>query len=480
VPRRTKSGIPGLGKMHVRGCSRPTRPEKCGCLAWTGYHKGEFQVLHKWSGKAIAAHDKKGADVVFARMKTAIEGKTFDKAGERKTSIGGTSLFDWIESWWNTDVVDDAEAGTFKLNVSGLIAEVNLIKNGALAQRSLQDLATKGGIEEIDQWLKAKRKARKWSGKTFNEYRRLLLHLFQRAVERQVILFNPVAAIKREKGVDSQREELRHFRMTREGLQQALLDACPKLNRAQCPNQNKLTQEKADAIRAKVEGGALQKDMAKKHGVSATVISQLVNGTIWNPARRVVTTKGDEMRRRVLGAFDMGPRAEELTWFQLKHVKWNEFKLHPELGHKTYKLVLPAEKTKGGKTTGRDETFFATDPEHCKMLEERREEFRDTTLRYDAYIYGTNTGRRVAEFVKSWHSLFKATGLEYGVDYGRDVGVVWHTIKHEFASRAVEESENLEVARDRTRHKDIKTMQRYVHTKEDAAWGAAMRGAKRK
>jgi hypothetical protein len=47
---------------------------------------------------------------------------------------------------------------------------------------------------------------------------------------------------------------------------------------------------------------------------------------------------------------------------------------------------------------------------------------------------GTEAGKPVKNFKRMWRELFKLAGL----DYGRKNGLTWHTIRHEFVSRDIE------------------------------------------
>ena len=52
-----------------------------------------------------------------------------------------------------------------------------------------------------------------------------------------------------------------------------------------------------------------------------------------------------------------------------------------------------------------------------------------------------------------------------GLTYGRDRGVVWHTLRHEFCSRTAENSGDPVVAQELARHKDLRTTQGYLHAR---------------
>ena len=72
-------------------------------------------------------------------------------------------------------------------------------------------------------------------------------------------------------------------------------------------------------------------------------------------------------------------------------------------------------------------------------------------------MFGKEDGSRQMHFDRSWHRLFALAGL----DYGRDKGLVWHSLRHEFISRVAETTEDVNPAREMARHADIRTTQRY-------------------
>ena len=77
----------------------------------------------------------------------------------------------------------------------------------------------------------------------------------------------------------------------------------------------------------------------------------------------------------------------------------------------------------------------------------------------DAYVFGTASGFRQQHF--QWHRLFKLAGI----NLGRDKGVVWHSLRHEFCSRTAENTGDPVVAQELARHKDLRTTQGYLHAR---------------
>ena len=102
---------------------------------------------------------------------------------------------------------------------------------------------------------------------------------------------------------------------------QPVLDVLDQVNRPRKATHSKLTPETADAIRAGRAAGQSGKDLAAAYGVSPAVVSAVWHGEIWNPTRQI-STRGTEMRRRLVAAFDGGLRAGEMMRIQLSHVNW--------------------------------------------------------------------------------------------------------------------------------------------------------------
>jgi site-specific recombinase XerD len=58
---------------------------------------------------------------------------------------------------------------------------------------------------------------------------------------------------------------------------------------------------------------------------------------------------------------------------------------------------------------------------------------------------------------------------------GAAEGVVWHTLRHEFCSRTVENTGDPVVAQELARHKDLRTTQGYLHPRLSRVLAAAVR-----
>jgi hypothetical protein len=151
-------------------------------------------------------------------------------------------------------------------------------------------------------------------------------------------------------------------------------------------------------------------------------------------------------------------------------------------------ITLPPDVCKGGKTTGQSEEVYAGSPRFVAMLDARRAQliagyerqrlrFKDKKLNVgDAYLFGDDDGRKLKGFKRQYRNLYDAAGLVYGVDYGRDLGLVWHTTRHEYVSRIAERSNgNATTIKEAGRFKNLKTAEIYIHTRNEQVQAAAMR-----
>ena len=159
------------------------------------------------------------------------------------------------------------------------------------------------------------------------------------------------------------------------------------------------------------------------------------------------------MKRRLIIAFDCGLRAGEMLQIRTTDVK---------LIGKVYVITLRPEITKGGKTTGKTEEVVAATPRAVRMIQARLFQLRDHTPEA-SYLFGTEDGRLVKGIKRAWRDLFALAKL----DFGRDKGLVWHTIRHEFISRVAENTKNPLTTKEAARHKSLKTTERYMHTRRD-------------
>ncbi len=93
----------------------------------------------------------------------------------------------------------------------------------------------------------------------------------------------------------------------------------------------------------------------------------------------------------------------------------------------------------------------------------------------EAYIFGTEQRYRQLDFDRMWQALFELAE----VPYGRDLGVVWHQIRHEFCSRIGELTKDPKLAQELMRHKGLETTMLYMKSRETRKIQALARLARR-
>lgn len=323
---------------------------------------------------------------------------------------------------------------------------------------------------QIERWLNAAQKERGWTDNTWNRYYELLNTVFNRAIKWKTsgvsrMAVNPMAAIEKKTGTKKKFET-----RVEEPTEQALIAACDHLNRPQHrPHSRLLTWETVNTLRERVAAGEQQSKLAAEYGISRGLCCQIIKGEIWNPSKYRTGTKGDEMRRRLYAAFDLGLRHGEIVKVQLKHVDFKPIKVAIEGEvREVLAIALPPAVTKGGKTTGEIEYVYAGTERLKLELAKRRFALK---RKPEAYVFGTEAGASVKTFKRMWRELFKLAGL----DYGRAKGLTWHTIRHEFISRNIENTGDPVVTQRLARHKDGRTTQGYIHARESRVMAAVVR-----
>jgi len=141
---------------------------------------------------------------------------------------------------------------------------------------------------------------------------------------------------------------------------------------------------------------------------------------------------------------------------QLKHIDFNP--IRTTLDGQPRELLVIELQSKGEKFTGEKERVYASTERLMTALRACRDELQNNP---DAYVFGTSSGFRQENFRTVWHRLFKLAGL----DFGRDKGLVWHTLRHEFCSRTAENTGAPVIAQELARHKDLRTTQGYRHAR---------------
>lgn len=466
MPKRSASGTRGLIKRHVRGCHTRRHPARCDC-AWSGWYQRHEVVLAKWAGIAVPPRDQAAALLVLRRMQAAIDARDFDRSGERAPLGDDQTFRAFIEEW------KSRHAEKRGLNQTGLYAMLGRIGASPVGRMRLDDMV--GNPRPIEDWLDAEGKRRNWKANTWNHYRDLLYTICEKATQwtannQPRMATNPIRHIERRVAVQPAHFRQRHFE---EEVEARLFEACATLNRPiVTPNKRmKLTPEKAAAIRERLAAGETGKAVAAAFGISRAVVSAIKHGDIWRDESHTrVGTKGTEMERRLIGALDGGLRAGEMLGLQLAHVNWRLQTVTTSEGTQIsgYEITLPAELTKTGRRTGETQTIFAATPRFITMLERRRFQLNGKPAAR-TYIFGTEDGRRQQGFRRMWRALFDAAGLTWG----RAIGVVWHTTRHEFISRIAEQTGDPVLAKDMARHADIKTTELYFHSRRSRRLAAA-------
>jgi len=484
MPKLAPSGIKGLYKTHGRKCKNRKYPEDCNC-SWRGKYKGANEVLAVWSGVAVDPRDKGVAEIVFTRMKAAIDDKRFDDRGEHK-SLGSSDLFRDLITDYIKEYVDVAGFNGQPLASNGLrptLKVIQTVEAAGLVLGKMQLMEVAGNPDRIKEWLNAMAENRSWGPKTWNDYHQKLNGICDWATKQKTngipkMAKNPMLDIPRRKTRDYSEASPNAVTNGRipPDIEKRLFDACDILNAPRASQARKLTQAKADSIREAVTDGAEQKAVAKKFKVSPAVVSAIVAGKIWTGKTHSQTEhKGSEMKRRLIGGLDGGLRAQELLKIQIKMVDWRGVLVD---GERLLPIRLTPEESKGGKTTGKNEYVFATTQRFITMLEQRREQLNRNS---EAFIFGTESGEYQASFKRQYRRLYDAAGLVHGKHYGRDLGLVWHTTRHEYASTVSDQNNgNEKKIMALTRIKDSKTAKRYTHMFDSEVLRAAvnMRGNK--
>ena len=182
-----------------------------------------------------------------------------------------------------------------------------------------------------------------------------------------------------------------------------------------------------------------------------------------------MTSSGVLQEARLYAAFDLGLRHTEILKVQLKHIDFKPIRVDVDgVIQEVFVITLPASLTKGGKMTGELEYVYAGSERLKTELIRRR-----LALAHDpeAYVFGTEDGEPVKSFQRMWRELFRLAGL----DFGRRKGLTWHTIRHEFVSRTLENTGNPMVTQMLARHKDGRTTQGYQHAREAQVLAAAVK-----
>ena len=454
MPKRARSGVRNLYKKHAKSC-RNRQPLHCDC-PWYGKYKGVNVNLARWSGQFVEPRRREHAAVVMNRLRSAIDDHLFRPSGEYEVLGGKQTLRQFIAEWRK----DYAEV--YELRMDSLEAMLRAIDKafGAYALEYLENASL-----QIERWLNEQRRVRHWADNTWNRYYQMFNSLFVRAIKwRQGpvprMKQNPMTSIERRVG------SRRTFRLRlEEPDEDRLFAACDRLDEVKPSPWSRLDWDKVDEIRRRAALGESQRDLAKAFGISVPLCCQVIKGRVWTEAKRTCHRKGRIMRLRLMMALDSGVRREEMLGIKLKHINFTPIDVTID-GQRRELLVIEVQ-SKGEKFTGEKERVYAGTQRLIAALRARREELQGNP---DAYVFGTPSGFRQVCFRGAWRRLFVLAGL----DYGRDKGLVWHTLRHEFCSRTAENTGDPVVAQELARHKDLRTTQGYLHARRSRVLAGAV------
>ena len=447
MPRRAASQTKYLFKRH-HGC-RNVDPTRCACQ-WRVRYKGHDVLLSDWVKQTVDPHTKAEAIKIRNRIIAAIDNDNFDPAGERPVTGSDEDTLATLITMWRVGYAE-----RYELSMDSLDDVLNVLSTSKLGGLTLETFAM--ATTEIEDWLEVTGKARKWGNKTWNDYRDLLCRLAKYGVARKtadgkhpLLAMNPITAIDRKVADEPEHFKTRHLV---EDVEATLFEVVGQLNRPlHVATRSKLTRAKVNAIRLQLAAGTPGVVIAKTFHISPAVVSSIKHGDIWKETTKI-GTRGTEMERRLIIAFDTGLRAGEMLSIRSTDVK---------LIDGVYEITLQPHQTKGGKSTGKVERVYAATPRAVKMIQARLFQLRANKAERQ-YLFGTEDGRRLKGFKRAWHDLFTLAKL----DFGRDKGLVWHTVRHEFISRLVENKVDPVVIKETARHQSLETTEGYMHARRD-------------
>ncbi len=191
--------------------------------------------------------------------------------------------------------------------------------------------------------------------------------------------------------------------------------------------------------------------------------------------RRLLEVAPDRLRPLITIALDTGLRRGEML-----ALRWADVNTRPGW------LRLRGETTKSGKTR-----WVPVATERLKaVLEYLRFDAAGEEKGPDVAVCSTETGEPIGEFRTAWMTtVLRAHDVTPTWVEGRDsgllteecrqafqrIGLRWHDLRHEYASRLVERGVPLSQVRDLLGHASITTTERYDNQKPEALFEAASR-----
>ena len=131
-------------------------------------------------------------------------------------------------------------------------------------------------------------------------------------------------------------------------------------------------------------------------------------------------------------------------------------------------IALPAAITKGGKTTGEIEHVYAG----TERLEEGTRQAPVSAAAESGSVRVRHRGRPAVSRIPA--DVARAVPARRA-RLRPQKGLTWHTIRHEFVSRTIENTGDPVVTQKLARHKDGRTTQGYLHARDSHVLAAAVR-----
>ena len=166
---------------------------------------------------------------------------------------------------------------------------------------------------------------------------------------------------------------------------------------------------------------------------------------------------GPLLHDRIIGALELCCRLGEMLLIQNKRVDWD-----------THTIGIPGETTKD-----RENRRIPFDPDgRLAAILSRR-----GALGPEAFVFGTETGERIASFKSSWESLLllanghDCTRVKPGarVDRAklRQIDLHWHDLRHEGACRLLADEVDIRMIQLMLGHASVQQTQRYLNVTDE-------------